>query len=202
LAQHSGERISLAHALIVRGIARFHGDPGGRQETRQDFEKALEGAPALARANLAVLDPGVSTGPETVGSRVISEERERIAGREAGAYQDILQTPDAVVAVPQADRRQYPVDIYVRADELWDGLVLEKGLDLLAFLQTRQEYRGQTAQSIRIGQPLSRVEELYGQPTYRMAGRQGTYHVYEDARIIFQTGADGAVQGWILYESD
>ena len=202
LAHDSGDRLSLAHALIMRGIARLHEDPEEKQETRQDFEKALEGAPFWARSNLDALAADVSAGSAAVVSGVAFAGRERIAGREAVDYQDIIQAPDAVVTVSQAGRRQQPIDIYVRGDELWDGLVLEKDLDLLAFLQTRQGYQGQTARGIRIGQPLDRVEESYGSPAYRVAGRQGTYHVYDDAQIIFQTGADGAVLGWILYESD
>ena len=202
LARNSGERISLAYALIMYGIARFNENPAALAAVRHDFAEALDGAPALVRINLTVLDVDVPAEQEADESGRASDRREQIAGREAGDYQEIIQTPDAVVAVPQADRRQRPIEIYVRGEEFGDWLVVEKGLDLLAFLQTRQGYQGQTARGIRIGQPLNRVEELYGPPAYRVAGRQGTYHVYDNARIIFQAGADGAVQGWILYESD
>ena len=201
LTRNMDEGIALAHALIVRGIARVRG--GDREGARQDFNEAKKGALSLARLNLAALTSSAegSTGSSSAAPEKLADSRERIAGMAARDYQTII-SQDAIAEVPGADRRHPPIDIYARQAEIWDGLVVEMGFKLFAFMKTRKAYRGETEQGIKISHRLSQVEAAYGPPAYQVAGRQGIHHVYESDRIIFQTDIDDVVQGWMIYTAE
>ena len=197
LARDRGERISLAHALIVRGIARIHADPQRPEAARQDFEQAVDGAPSLARINLMALE--LKSGEGEAQATAYPAESERIAGREARGYEALIEAAEIVSVVPQADRSQPPLDIYVHQAEEWKGLVVEARYGVFSFLETQPGYRGRSGKGIVAGDDFARVEEAYGPPTYRVGRREGTYHVYAPARIVFHTGADNRIQGWMVY---
>ena len=66
-------------------------------------------------------------------------------------------------------------------------------------LSTVEGYPGQTGRGLGLGSDLVQVKDVYGHPDYITPGRQGMYHAYERARIIFQTDADDRVQRWLIY---
>ena len=94
------------------------------------------------------------------------------------------------------------MDIYAQDAGTWSGLVVEASYGAFYFLETRPGYGGQTTAGTRIGQELSQVRAAYGSPSYVVAGRQETYHVYEDNRIVFREDQTGSVAGWVLYGSE
>ena len=201
LAREQGEEIGLAHALIMRGIARFHEDPTALDQARNDFEQAVQGAPALAHLNLTLLS-GRPVGADPATAAEYAQEPEQIAGLGAGDYEPVIQEPDQIVSVPQVDRTQPAIDIYTRRSENGDSLVMETRYGLFSFLQTPEAYPGQSRKGIRIGDDWTRMEAVYGAPDYRVAGRQETYHAYPASRIIFQTDAQGRVRGWVVYAAE
>ena len=198
LARDQGEEIGLAHALIMRGIARLHGDPTARVQARNDFEQAAQGAPALAHLNLTLLSGRpVSSGPAAAAEYL--EEHEQIATLGAEDYESVIEKPDQIVSVPQVDRTQPAIDIYTRRSEAGNCLVMETRYGLFSFLETPEGYSEKSREGIRIGDDWNGMEAAYGTPDYRVAGRQGTHHVYTASRIIFRTDAQGEVRGWVVY---
>lgn len=200
LARRSNEGPSLADALISRGIARARSDPPDEEAARKDFEEARAGNPSLALLNLTALSPKAVGFVPAGGEEKSSGEQ--IDGLSAQEYDLVLAAPDVVTGLPAASRSQPAIDISARQTAPWSGLVIDTGYRTLAFLETRRGYSGQTRQGIRIGSLLAQVVEAYGQPTALVPGRQGVYHVYERAQIIFQVGADGKVQGWMIYSME
>lgn len=194
VARRASDPLPLAHAHLVRGIARLHGEPADEAGARQDFETARTAAPQLARLNLEVLD-GVPIGRPASAPR--AARLERIDGLSAQAYER-ANAPDAIVQIPR-DGRDPAFTFYTQRAPGWEGLVVDTGYSTVVFLATRQNYVGETGQGLRIGDPLEQVVAAYGRPSYLRAGRLGTHHVYPGPGLVVRAGADDRVRGWILY---
>lgn len=202
LARRNHEALSLANALIVRGLARAHSNPPDEEAARQDFEEAKAGNPSLALFNLKVLDLKSASSGSSGGEEKPSSQREQLDGLSAREYDFILEAPEAIAGVPAASRSQPAIDINAKQTASWSGLVIDTGYRTFVFLETRRGYLGQSGRGIRIGSTMAQVAEAYGQSAALVLGRQGTYHIYERARIIFQAGADDKVQGWMIYNME
>lgn len=199
LARRNHEALSLANALIARGIARACSNPPAEETARQDFEEARAGNPSLALFDLNALGQR-SAGPGSAGrEKEPPSQREQLDGLSTQEYDLILEAPDVIAGVPAASRSQPAIDINAKQIASWSGLVIDTGYRTLIFLETRRGYEGASERGIRIGSTMAQVTEAYGQPAALVPGRQVTYHVYERARIIFQAGADSRVQGWMIY---
>ncbi|NKB71433.1 MAG: hypothetical protein GKR89_30545 [Candidatus Latescibacteria bacterium] len=200
LARRQGESGSLGHALLVRGMARYSGEPSDPEGARDDFEAALVNAPELARINLAGL-AGVSVGEggvvAAVSENAPSSEPEQIDGLSAADYRPVLDQPTEVAAVPRVSRAQPAIDIYRRIGETWTALVVEAGYSTFSFLSTRSGYRGRSAAGVAVGDEVEKIRAAYGAPAAVVAGRQGDYYVYERRGVIFQVG--NQVRGWTLF---
>ena len=201
MARHSEAQLPLAHALIMRGIARIHGDPPDREGALQDFDRARAGSPSLAHLNLEALDRSETERADPSEAECEKRPEERIDGRGAHDFQAVISDPASETEVPGIDNEQPALDIYTQQTETWNALVIEARYSIFSFLEARPGYEGKTEAGIQVGHDRLQVEAAYGQPDYLVMGRHGVYNVYENARIIFQTDAGGAVQGWIVYTS-
>ncbi|MBI2502550.1 MAG: hypothetical protein HYW07_04880 [Candidatus Latescibacteria bacterium] len=199
LARRNREALSLANALIARGIARAQSNPPDEEAARQDFEEARAGNPSLALFDLKALGLRPAGSLSADGEEKPSSQREQLGGLSAQEYDLILEAPDAIAGVPAASRSQPAIDIDAKQTASWSGLVIDTGYRTFVFLEARRGYQGESGRGIRIGSVMAQVAEAYGQPSALVPGRQGVYHVYERARIIFQASADGRVQGWMIY---
>lgn len=179
-------------------------DPEEKAAARQDFAAAAEGNPSLARLNLSALN-GETIAPAVQVSRGQEKSMargEKIAGISALEYEAVTAAADAIANLPRLDQDRPLVNIYSRQTASWSGWVIDTGLQVITFLETRPGYDGQSAQGVRLGEARTALIATCGPPTRLLSGRQGRYHVYESDRIIFWTGVDDRVQGWLLYESE
>jgi tetratricopeptide (TPR) repeat protein len=197
IARERGDQVSLAHALIIRGIARIHVDPRQVPTARRDLEQASAAAPSLSRLNLARLEG--RPGHAETAARTPPTGPERIGGLAAAQYETMIDAATTVTAVPLVDHTQPPLDIYMHEADAWTAIVVEAPYGAFSFLRALPAYRASSAGGIVIGDDTSRLRELYGPPTYRVSSRQGTYHVYEPARIAFCLGVDHSVHHWMVY---
>ena len=199
LAEQSGGSASLADALIARGIARTHADPPDRTAARQDFEQARQGNQPLAQLNLAALDPGPGVRPTDItrGDERISFS-ESVFAPDSPAYQAIVDAPDASARVQGSGAS--PMRIYARRTWQGYGLVVDTGNSSVAFLEEKTPQGRRTGQRIGVGSSLTEVRQAYGHPARSLAGRQGTYSVYEKNRLIFHADPTGRVIVWMQYD--
>ena len=199
-AERTNEEVSRAHAYIIRGIAQTHVEPMNLDKVKRDFEAARAGDPSLATLNLAALEtngaalaePGLpSVTPPQLGG-------ERIDGLSPENYAILM---DGAPAVPLTGTQpgQSSLTIYPRQTLSWDSLVITTSSSDIVVLATRPTYAGASGRGVRLGAARHQVLEAYGQPAYRVAARQGTYHVYTHPEIVFHTGTDDRVQQWLLY---
>jgi tetratricopeptide (TPR) repeat protein len=196
ITQGTDEVISLAHAHIIRGIARTHIEPVNLEDVRQDFEAARTGDPTLAALNLAALDnkDAPQTRAESSDAAAPKNHRERIDGLSPENYAALMDGAPAVSLPGQSS-----LTIYPRQTSSWESLVVTTPFSDIVILATKPTYAGATEQGVRLGATRRQVLEAYGKPSYQIAGRQGTYHVYSHPGIIFHTEADDRVQQWLLY---
>ena len=194
--------VSLGNALIVRGIALARSDPKEEDAARQDFAAATQGNPLLAWLNLgALLGKTITSAEPVVRERGKPVARiEKIAGFSALEYEAVTTAPDAIASLPSLDPNRPSITIYARQAERWHGWVVDTGQSAITFLETRTGYADQSVQGVSIGDTRTDLTAACGPATRLVAGRQGVYHVYEPERIVFHTGADDSVQGWMIYE--
>ena len=199
IAREQGESVSLANALIMRGIARVHGEPADEEGARRDFTAARTGNTALAQLNLAVLE---GTAAVQAAAERRSSRPESIGGHEILDDEHIYDAPDLIVDLPRLGRDQPVINIYTRRTETWSGWIADTGYSSISLLETRPGYRGQTGRGIQISHSLSQVVDAYGDPAFIVAGRQGANHVYEHAGIAFRIGGENTVRGWMLFGTE
>jgi tetratricopeptide (TPR) repeat protein len=198
LAHERGETVSLAHALIARGIARARAAPADTTAARQDFESAAAGAAGLAAANLQALAGTAVDAIRPVKTRAPAKV-ERIADLSDRDYGAIMEAPDEVMEVPTASPIGSEITVYTRRTAQWSGLVIDTGHSTVSVLSTPDDYARASGRGVRRGQPVARVREAYGVAAYTMGAHRGTYHVYEEPRIVFYENATGHVAGWRLF---
>ncbi len=197
VANKVGEGTQVAAALLVRGISRLGLEGGAVSKARQDFEQAKAGQPDLARFNLAILSGDV---PVAGSPREDAPGLEQISGHSPADCQAFLAAPGAVARLPRIDQDQPALVVYSGQQGDFDWWAMDTGKTLLAFLETRKGYSGQSNRGIQLGYTAGQVAQAYGPPRL-VAGRQVMYHVYERPRIVFKI-ADGQVRGWTLYEEE
>lgn len=197
LGRKSGERSVVSDGLVARGIARAGlGDVEGAQ---RDFGEALSHHSSLAQLNIQALGRIVPIVHPAGPGEKVALQRELIEGRSARDSRDLVTAPDEIATLPRLDQNQPAFTIYSGRREASRWWVVDTGRATITFLETRRPYREQTDRGLRIGQLLAQVTEAYGAPTRLIAGRLGTYQVYERAGIVFHLEAGGKVQGWMLY---
>ena len=200
IARKNDEKISLANAHIILGIAQANSDPAADEAARQAFEAAKDGNTPLALLNLSALDLEAMAYAEKEDGEKSPPKREKIDGIGfAQIYDAVTEAPDASAKLPKAGRGQPAINFYSRETENWSGLVIDTSYKAISFLEVRKGYAGKTGRDIVLGSNRGQVLEAYGRPAKMVAGRQGLYHLYEQGKIIFQTDAEDKVQTWMIY---
>ena len=133
--------LSLANALILRGITRIRGQLTDEKTARADFERAQAGNPALAQLNLALL---AHTAPLPIHSEKRPAAPEAIADYQALDYDGFLKDPDMPNAnVPSRSHRQPAINIYTRHTPTWSGWLIETSYRAVSLLETNPGYSGE-----------------------------------------------------------
>ena len=200
IAGKNGETDSRAHALIARGIVTAHANLRNEDAARKDFVDAKAGNPTLALLNLAVLEGADVAGATAGGREKKSGPIEESVGAASRVYERIISAPDARAELPQSAETQPAMLIFARELGDRDGLVIDTGHSEITLVETGSNYDGLSARGIKIGSDLEQVHHAYGHPTRLVSSRQGAFHLYEHAQIVFQTSAADRVRGWMHYD--
>uniref|UniRef100_C6DZB5 Peptidase M48 domain-containing protein n=1 Tax=Geobacter sp. (strain M21) TaxID=443144 RepID=C6DZB5_GEOSM len=195
LAREEGARLSAAHALVVRGIALARA--GETKRGRTELEAARPVVPDLAVRNIAVLEPGDAL-PAMEGKNHPGGKKETIAGISPW---DQFKTDPTVLSfsLKPAEKGQLEIGIHSRRTTDWDVTIIVLDQRLIGTVATSRDFQKATARGIKIGTQLAQVRRSYGDSGRIVPSRQGAFHVYAKAGIVFDIDADGKVGGWFLY---
>lgn len=198
LSEEDEEKNTLANAHIALGIATANGEKD-EGTAKEHFEAALAGNKGLASANLSILSNEGFAFAGSDESEKPSPKREKIDDIKAVDYDPIIDAFDDTTSVPRIHQRQNPTKIYARTTANWYGLVIDTGYKVVSIIETSAIYNGQSGRDIRRGDSIDKVLEAYGKPGKIVAGRQGSYYLYEGAKVIFEVGAEGEVRRWMTF---
>lgn len=216
MARRSGDEQLMANALIVRGIihaALADATPGiaadEHKRARADFESAAAHNPLLAQLNLRALDtkPGDFKPIEPPAHEKDVFGVERIAG--LTPEQKALVGPSAPTKklLRYLDASHPELMIYVR--DLPEARVVGAGSEgqRAFFVTTKADYRGQSAEGIKLNDTLAHIKERYGEPSRVVPWRQYMSYVYlGQAQIIFTVDHSqdpgGRVIAWTIYGTE
>lgn len=195
LAREEGARLPAAHALVVRGIALAR--TGESKRARTELETARPIVPELVGRNVAALErndavPVLDTAEEVVG------KRETIAGTSPW---DQFKTDPTVLSftLKPAEKGQPVIGIHSRPIPEGDFTIIVLDDKLIGTVSTSRDFRKATARGVTIGAQMAEVFLRYGSSVRIVPSRQGMFHVYARAGIVFDIDADGKVGGWFLY---
>ena len=201
ISQKQNQPISLANALIARGIAQAHGDPPDDEEALADFEAATSGNRALAQVNINALAGESAPAPVAAdGPAARREQGEKIGGLGADEYEVVMDDPDAARAsIPKRSRSQPRIHVYARHTEQWQGLVVDARYGTMAFLETPPGYSGMSGRGVKVGQSVDELTEAYGPAAGIVAGARGAHFLFPASRIVFHADGEDKVRGWMTY---
>lgn len=195
LARRNNETITLANALVVRGIAYAEG--GNKEKAMVDMAAARNLGSSTAAANLALLQnepgqplpkpAGADTGkPETVGG--------------VSARDDFVKDMDvSTFSLKGVDKDEPTITVHSRQGKGWEDMLVSVDGKLIRLLAAGKGYGQETSRGIRIGSSFDEISAGYGEPSRVMTSRQGTYYVYRKGEIIFAVDPPGRVTGWMVY---
>ena len=63
---------------------------------------------------------------------------------------------------------------------------------------TRENYGGQTATGLRIGDPVGKITPIYGMPDRRINLTNGALLIYQSAGLVFRTAPGDLIKGWAI----
>lgn len=196
MARRSKENISLANALVTRGIAYAAGT--SRERAMVDFAAARNMNNQAAALNLSIFQVDNFEVKPLPGKEIAGEQREAIGGVSARDtfVKDKSVTSFSLLGV---DKRQAALNVHARQrEDLEDTLIVIAG-KLIRVIATKKGYAGTTARGVRIGGLLTEVRRKYGDPARVVTSRQGDYYVYQKGEIIFVADQDGKVTGWLIF---
>ncbi|MFA7059579.1 MAG: M48 family metalloprotease [Pedobacter sp.] len=195
LARETGERVTAAHALVVKGIAlALNGD---NKRAAAEFAAAHPVAPELVERNLATLEKRISKAP-TMPAAELTGPPEKIAGFTPN---DVLSAAKDTVAfsLTSAESGQPTLNIFLRNGSDWEFMTVETAGRRIGTVSTVPEYQGISSHGIRIGSPLASLGQLYGNPDRVVPSRQGQHYIYNQPGIAFSINGEGKVTGWFLF---
>ncbi|WP_299466281.1 M48 family metalloprotease [uncultured Microscilla sp.] len=204
LAKKQGLALLEANAWIAKGIAQAK--EGDTDEAKESFKKAQKANPTIAKINLEALKKAnrFGYGFEIVKSKEKPGPKESIAEADLSML-EVLTENAQKIKIRKRDKKRPAILLKTAQDQDEGYAVMEVtsfGIPKTksAFLRTLPGYEGNTARGIKIGDPLSKVLNKYGEPGKRVASTQSTILVYLNARIMFMIDAQKSVSGWMLYK--
>ena len=195
MARKSNETITLANALVARGIAYAEG--GNKERAMVDMAAARNLGSSAAAVNLAQLqgEPGQLT-PKSV--EIDADKRESIGG--ISPRGNFLKDKEVTTfSLKGVDRAEPTLTVHSRQGKGWEDMVISVDGKLIHLLATGKGYGEPTARGIRIGSSLEEVAAKYGEPLRVLTSRQGTYYLYQKAEAIFAVNPEGRVTGWMIF---
>ena len=196
MARKNNETITLANALVVRGIAYAEG--GNKERAMVDMAAARNLGSNAAAANLALLqDEKGQAAPKRAG------EVECATGEMLGGISprdNFIKDKDVTTFSLKGVGKEEPtITVHSRQGKGWEDMIISVDGKLFRLLATGKGYLGNTARGIKVGSSLEEVAVKYGEPARVMTSRQGTYSIYRQGEIIFAVDPQGRVSGWMVY---
>lgn len=196
-AKKAGNKAAESDALILTGIIQATNND--KEGAKQSFTAAAEVSQnPLSEMNLQVLR-GESLPPPPLAGPVSSEEQidnfdlDKLFGLfllERFVPEKMIS--DIVGSFTYAMSREAKSTILVNTDM--------SGKEIYGFVQiTDPTYSAASFEGIKIGDPASKVIELYGTPSRRMSSIQGEVLVYMNQQIIFRANRQGNVVNWAVF---
>jgi tetratricopeptide (TPR) repeat protein len=195
LAKRDDDQLTLANALIMRGIIRAGaGDDAG---AREEFSVARAGNQRLASLNLALLAGEKMPAPREGHT---PELPETIAGVAPESLLRPARSPGNDFVLRGFDNSRLSVRTFGQENRTWRGMLIEQGSSgKLALLRAGLSYEGQTALGVVRGADSAELRRAYGEPDRSFAARQGSFVAYDRQHIIFIMDRSDAVTSWILF---
>jgi len=195
IARKNNETITLANALVARGIAYAEG--GNKERAMVDMAAARNLGNSAAATNLAMLqgEPGqpvpkpveIDGGkPETIGG--ISPRGNFLKDKEVTTF-----------SLKGVGREEPTIAVHSRQGKGWEDMVITVDGKPMHLLATGKGYGEATARGIRIGSSFEEMAAKYGEPARVLSSRQGTYYLYQKAEVVFAVNPEGRVTGWMIY---
>lgn len=181
------------NAYIVRGIVNIH---KGENENGIDFfiraASHDKSCVQLAKQNIAIYN-GIAS-DIMITNPQISSSKEKIGRTNLDVYiqsidVDVLLELNSLVSCGLKKMNDSKILL-----NLIDGGQTSYTLIHL----TKENYKGKTAEGIKIGSFKENLIQKYGEPTYIQVTRQGRYYVYDSKNIAFYIH-DEKVEHWIVY---
>lgn len=196
MARKGNDNITLANALVARGIA--YADGNNRERAMVDFAAARNMNSEAAALNLSILQDNKFEAKSPEGKEIPGERREAIGGVTA---RDTFVKDKSVTSfsLQGIDKEQPTLNIHSRAREKQEDTLIVIDGRFIHVVATKKGYAGVTARGIKIGGTLAEVRLKYGDPTRVVTSRQGIYYIYQKAEIIFAANQDGKISGWQIF---
>lgn len=196
MAKKAGDKEAESDALILTGI--IQATQNDKEGAKASFTSAgsLTHNP-LADLNLQVLN-GQSLPPPQLPGPVNSDETiddfnldKLFASFALERFVPDHYIENIVGSFSYAAAREEASTVLVHVDF---------GKEIYGFVQVADPtYSGSTNEGIKIGDPVSKVMDLYGSPSRRVPAIQGEWVVFNDQQIIFRLDAKGKVFNWALF---
>lgn len=202
LANEAGDELLEANALIAQGI--IQAKEGEVTDAQSSFEEATTGNRVLASANLEILENPAQYGFgfKVKKSKEKESDLEELISDMDVALLELEMDRGEKVNIKAQNEMRPETNVYTINDEGYKGLIVEPKSDdgyPISFLSTPKEYKGATAQGIRLGDNTDKIIEKYGEPAQEIATVQGSIYVYKTNKIIFDLNQNKEVIGWRLY---
>lgn len=202
LAVEAGDELLEANALVAQGI--IQAKEGEVSDAKSSFEGATDGNRVLASANLEVLENPAQYGFgfKVKKSKEKESDLEELISDMDVALLELEMDRGKKVNIKAQNEMRPETNVYSISDTGYEGLVIEPMSDdgyPISFLSTPNEYKGATAQGVRLGDNSDKIIEQYGEPAQEISTAQGSIYVYKQNKIIFDLNHNKEVTGWRLY---
>ena len=202
IAEKNKDILMMANASIARGI--ILASDGKKEEAKAEFTKALTGNKNVAQMNLNALNGTGNFGyiykvDDTTEKP--SNNEENINTIDASLLEAVLGDADMTEIKKQNDDKP-KMKVLSKSDALCTALQIKTYTypkQEISFLFTGYKYTAASGRGIKIGMPLSKVQELYGKAGRIVTGTSRNFYIYQKTPIIFITDKNDNVMGWVLY---
>ncbi|GAW65790.1 tetratricopeptide repeat domain protein [Geoanaerobacter pelophilus] len=195
MARRNNETITLANALVVRGIAYAEG--GNKEKSMVDMAAARNLGSGTAAFNLAQLQdekgaaPKIPGGSEASGAETIA----RISPRD-----DFVKSKEvATFSLKGVDKEEPTITVYSRQGSGWEDMLISVDGQLVRLVSAGKGYQEKSSRGIGVGSSSEELAAKYGEPSRMVTSRQGTYYLYQKGEMIFAADPQGRVTGWMIY---
>ncbi len=196
-AKKAGNNAAESDALILTGIIQaVNQDKEGAKQSFTDAASIINNP--LSELNLKVLR-GESLPPSQLSGPISNEEQidnfdldKLFASFLLERFVPEKMISDIVGSFTYAMSREANSTILVNTDM--------SGKEIYGFVQvTDANYSAASFEGIKIGDPVSKVIELYGAPSRRMSAIQGEVLVFMNQQIVFRADRQGKVVNWAVF---